>query len=252
MTERDLSDLLERTAERVAVSPPPISAIVAGAAQHRRRRAVLAAVTSVAAVVAVIIGTSFLADSDGSPTPQPAIKSPIDDPTPAVKTAHSLSPEFVAKLHYVSWYVHEKAVQQSDVPISEEAAIERANQTRGATRSHQPVVAALGKVTNTGYGRRNRDGHFRPFIKDRAAWVLIYDDVQTANSGLGGGGSGPRGRFKPTPGPDQTFHIEIAMFIDAHTGKLLPGMTSLIDPGGPDATPEETREYMREKGLILP
>lgn len=60
MTDQNLSDLLERAAERTHVGPPPVELMVAGARQTRRRQAVLLTAATVAGVVIVVGGTTLL------------------------------------------------------------------------------------------------------------------------------------------------------------------------------------------------
>lgn len=70
MTEREMSELLERAANRVPVGPPPITGIVTGAGRARRRTLTLA-LASAAAVAAVASGPALLSAVGGAPSPQP-------------------------------------------------------------------------------------------------------------------------------------------------------------------------------------
>lgn len=73
MTDSKLTDLLERTAARTPVGPPPLDTLYAGAARRRRRRTGLVAA---AVAVAAVIGGSTVLTSRG-PT------GPLTSPTPA-------------------------------------------------------------------------------------------------------------------------------------------------------------------------
>lgn len=91
MTDRDLSDLLERSAERVAVAAPPVPAMLAGARRLRRRRATLRSLVAVAAVAAVLGGTALVTAGEPSPSadtdPTPA--APVPPGTRLVGTGHA-------------------------------------------------------------------------------------------------------------------------------------------------------------------
>ena len=71
----DLKDLLERTAARTPVGPPPLEALRAGAARRHRRRTVELTATAAVAVAAVIGGTTLLTSHDQT--------APVTSPTPA-------------------------------------------------------------------------------------------------------------------------------------------------------------------------
>jgi heat shock protein HslJ len=80
MTEKNLSDLLERAADQTHVGPPPLADMLARGRHVRRRRTVLLTAAAAAVVVAVVGGTAELsgpghspqrdaAPSDSSPAP---------------------------------------------------------------------------------------------------------------------------------------------------------------------------------------
>ncbi|NIK56619.1 PASTA domain-containing protein [Kribbella shirazensis] len=77
MIEPKLTELLEDTADRTPVGPPPLIALRAGAARRRRRRTAGLTAVTVAAVGAVIAGTNLLA----SPTSTAPVTSPTPVPT---------------------------------------------------------------------------------------------------------------------------------------------------------------------------
>jgi len=84
MSERTLSELLERAADRVPVGAPPIPAMVAGAQRSRRRRALVVA-SAAAASVAVAVGAVAVVGPDGSRSPSPSGPSspPVASQSPA-------------------------------------------------------------------------------------------------------------------------------------------------------------------------
>lgn len=71
MNESKLTDLLDRTAERTAVGPPPIDAMHAHATRVRRRRTIAVCVTAAVAVLAAAGGTALLTRPTPSVTPPP-------------------------------------------------------------------------------------------------------------------------------------------------------------------------------------
>jgi hypothetical protein len=68
MTDHDLSDLLERSGERVTVGGAPLPEMLADAGRLRRRRATLRSLVAAAAVVAVVGGTALATAGDPSPS----------------------------------------------------------------------------------------------------------------------------------------------------------------------------------------
>lgn len=84
MIETKLTELLEDTADRTPVGPPPLAALRAGAARRRRRRTAGLMAVSVLAVGAVIVGSNLLT----SPTTTP----PVTGPTPVPTTAAPVPP----------------------------------------------------------------------------------------------------------------------------------------------------------------
>jgi hypothetical protein len=74
----DLSDLLERAADRIPVGPPPLDDLLVRATRHRHRRTVTVVMSSAAAVVVVLVGTALLLPLNSTPTP------PVATPTPSV------------------------------------------------------------------------------------------------------------------------------------------------------------------------
>ena len=85
MTERQLTDLLERTAARTPVGPPPLDTLYAGAA-HRRRRRTAGLVAATAVTVGAVIGASTLLHPRGSTAP---VTSPAPVPTRLVGFGHA-------------------------------------------------------------------------------------------------------------------------------------------------------------------
>ena len=67
MTHHDLTDLLERAADRTDVGPPPVDALLRGVRRRRRRHAVLGgvAVTAVAVAVAIAVPVLLRPGDDG-------------------------------------------------------------------------------------------------------------------------------------------------------------------------------------------
>lgn len=84
MTDQHLSELLERSADRVAVGAAPTTAMVQDASRARRRRALTPSVVSAAAVIVVAGGTALLSFPDSSPSPQPPLGSPTPTSTAPV------------------------------------------------------------------------------------------------------------------------------------------------------------------------
>ena len=86
MTDHDLANLLERSAERIPIGTPPVSEMLVRADRLRRRRSTTRAVVAAAAVVAVIGGTALVAaqgsDPSGGSLDGPADTQPAE-PVPA-------------------------------------------------------------------------------------------------------------------------------------------------------------------------
>ncbi|GAB2757192.1 PASTA domain-containing protein [Nocardioides pakistanensis] len=86
MTDHDLANLLERSAERISIGAPPVSEMLVRADRLRRRRSTTRAVVAAAAVVAVIGGTALVAaqgsDPSGGSLDGPADTQPAE-PIPA-------------------------------------------------------------------------------------------------------------------------------------------------------------------------
>lgn len=72
----DLPDLLDRTAARTPVGPPPLEALHRGASRRRRRRTVTWSALSAAATVTAIVGTTLTLNHDRDVTP------PVTSPAP--------------------------------------------------------------------------------------------------------------------------------------------------------------------------
>ncbi|MFT3872253.1 MAG: hypothetical protein QM714_06335 [Nocardioides sp.] len=68
MTDHDLADLLERSAERIPIGTPPLPEMVAGADHLRRRRRARRAAVSSAAVAVVIAGTALVSTHIARPS----------------------------------------------------------------------------------------------------------------------------------------------------------------------------------------
>jgi hypothetical protein len=83
VTEQRLSEILERTAERLPVGPPPVSAMVEDAGRTRRRRTLTAALAGATAIVAVAVTSVVLSSPYGSSSPQPPVVSPPPVSPPA-------------------------------------------------------------------------------------------------------------------------------------------------------------------------
>lgn len=83
MTEQNLTDLLERAAERTHVGPPPLDEMLARARHGRRRRTVLLTAAASAAVLVAVGGTAVLSGpgSDSQPDAGPAGGSVSPAPT---------------------------------------------------------------------------------------------------------------------------------------------------------------------------
>ncbi|GAB6986357.1 PASTA domain-containing protein [Nocardioides pyridinolyticus] len=87
MTDRDLTDLLDRTADRITVGAPPLSEMRIGADRMRRRRGRLRAAGVALGVVAVAGGLTTITALDPDPTPDrpaagPAGTAAVDPPPP--------------------------------------------------------------------------------------------------------------------------------------------------------------------------
>jgi hypothetical protein len=78
MTDQNLTELLERAANRVPVGPVPVAGMVSGAGRVRRRRRLTLSLASAAAVAAVAAGVAVLSAPGGSSTQQ----LPATSPTP--------------------------------------------------------------------------------------------------------------------------------------------------------------------------
>ncbi|MBB6629392.1 PASTA domain-containing protein [Nocardioides sp. KIGAM211] len=85
MSDHELADLLERSADRVSVSQPPLADIRNAACRTRRRRAALGGVVAVAAVAAVIGGAALAPSRSTDPgqrDPRPPAAAGNGDPAP--------------------------------------------------------------------------------------------------------------------------------------------------------------------------
>lgn len=85
MTDHDVAEVLERSAERIPVGAPPVAQLLAEADRIRGRRTASRAVVAAAAVAAVVGGTALVASRDTGPQPRidrPAATLPAD-PVPA-------------------------------------------------------------------------------------------------------------------------------------------------------------------------
>lgn len=92
MTDRDLTDLLERLGERVEVSPPPLAAMTRAADGTRRRRTAWVVGSAAAAVVVVAAGTQIVGDgmTDGrDPAPSSPAARPVPDGMRLVGIGHA-------------------------------------------------------------------------------------------------------------------------------------------------------------------
>lgn len=92
MTDRDLTDLLERLGERVEVSPPPLAAMTRAADRTRRRRAAWVVGGAAAAVAVVAAGTQVVGDgmTDGrDPAPSSPAARPVPDGMRLVGIGHA-------------------------------------------------------------------------------------------------------------------------------------------------------------------
>lgn len=85
MTDHDLTDLLQRTVERVRIGPAPVERITIGARRNRRRRW-LAVTTGGVAVVAAIGGTAVLVTQASTSPDHPL---PIGGPSSTPSTSES-------------------------------------------------------------------------------------------------------------------------------------------------------------------
>jgi hypothetical protein len=84
MTDRTLTDLLERTGDRTEVGPPPLDAMLRGVRRRRRRHATVAGVALGVATVAVAVLVPVLATpgrDDPTTIPQPAQSDTVSPPS---------------------------------------------------------------------------------------------------------------------------------------------------------------------------
>ncbi|HET7355534.1 MAG TPA: META domain-containing protein [Nocardioidaceae bacterium] len=91
MTGQNLTDLLERAADRTLVGPPPLDDMLARARHVRRRRTVLVAAAASAAVVAVTVGTALLPGTGTTPQRAAAPADTSVSPAPAGASATDIS-----------------------------------------------------------------------------------------------------------------------------------------------------------------
>lgn len=68
MTDHDLANLLERSAERIPIATPPVSEMLVAVGRLRRRRSTTRAAVAAAAVVTVLGGTALVAAQDTNPS----------------------------------------------------------------------------------------------------------------------------------------------------------------------------------------
>lgn len=89
MTAHDLTDLLERVAQRTEVGPPPLSGMLHDVRRRRRRRAMLGGAGLSAAVVAAALLVPVLANPGHHPPVPDAITGPNEargpGPDPAIR-----------------------------------------------------------------------------------------------------------------------------------------------------------------------
>ncbi len=83
MIDHDLSDLLERAADRIPVGPPPLDDVLVQATRHRRRRTGAAMMSSAAAVVVAMVGSALLLSPNSTPPP-PVVTPSVAATQPSV------------------------------------------------------------------------------------------------------------------------------------------------------------------------
>jgi heat shock protein HslJ len=88
MTQRDLTDLLERAADRTEVGAPPVDAMLRGVRRRRRRHIVLAGAGLTAATVATAILVPVLATPGQEDTPAIPLPSTRSTQSPAPSPPH--------------------------------------------------------------------------------------------------------------------------------------------------------------------
>jgi heat shock protein HslJ len=69
MTQRDLTDLLERAADRTDVGPPPLDSMLRGVRRRRQRHAIIAGVGLTVAAVATAVVVPVLSNPPSDRTP---------------------------------------------------------------------------------------------------------------------------------------------------------------------------------------
>lgn len=182
----------------------------------------------IAVAVALLIAASALLlpalSRDDSPKrPDGAAQSDVPIQT-------SVSNELAAKLDYMG-LEFKQDLSADDVTLAQSAAIERSGAEFGGVAKGLPAtVAAVGTFTNPTYGKALDDGTTDPYIVNRPAWIVVYENVpQTSSDQFGGD-------LRQEKQAAFTAYTDLAVFVDASTGEVL-GATTLLTP---EKQPENT------------
>lgn len=142
----------------------------------------------------------------------------------------AVSNELAAKLDYMG-LEFKQDISAGDVKLPQSTAIERSGaEFSGVAKGLPATVAAVGTFTNPTYGKALDDGTTDPYIVNRAAWVVVYENVpQTSSDQFGG-------NMRQKEQASVTAFTDLAVFVDASTGEVL-GATTLLTP---EKQPENT------------
>jgi hypothetical protein len=99
MNESQLTELLERAADRATVGPPPIDAMRVGATRRRRRRTAVIALAAAVSVVAAVGGTALLVGPGGDPQKVPVATKGTSQPVPTATMEVPLETRLVGLGH---------------------------------------------------------------------------------------------------------------------------------------------------------
>jgi hypothetical protein len=193
MTERNLSELLERAVDRAQVGSAPIEQLVAGAARQRRRRTVTMLAGGCVAVVAVLAGVAAVTSPQSAPSTPPPLSPPSG--------SHGAltDQEYAAAVR-----VARQQIRAADATITGATVTASSGKVLDSNTGHACTSGRLLNIKLIGSfphtvttGHPVRPGDPPPDFTVRA--VLITADAQSGLTCLIGVQTGERGEPQPEP-----------------------------------------------------
>jgi hypothetical protein len=233
--EEEIRAALTEVAECVAVEQRPTIGTDNDIRPHTSRARVLM-LAGIAAVLAITVAVAVRAtDTRDAPTTPNSHAAPFVDDGPLV------TPRF-----YRGGAVALLPPEPGTQPRVSAAEAYRAR--LGFPWRHEPMRPhlVLARATIFDYGAAHNDGTVTPFIDDRLAWVVTYENVPRSSIG-GPGGPAPRRGVTtvPTTAPAASGQT-VLVFVDATTGRALdaqstPGVYSTVPLTCPTNVPATRR-----------